>query len=77
MITFTCATIVLASTRMVALYNPSADPLRVYYGTERRAAGFLVGALLAMIWSSFQESLSSKRWASEGVEWIDRSDYPL
>ena len=36
---------------MAILYSPGADPLRVYYGTDTRAAGFLVGAMLAMIWS--------------------------
>lgn len=36
---------------MAILYSPEVDPLRVYYGTDTRAGGFLVGALLAMIWS--------------------------
>src|SRR5215212_2405919 len=29
---------------MAGLYSPGADPLRIYYGTDTRAAGFLVGA---------------------------------
>ena len=43
--------IALSSIWMAILYRPEADPLRVYYGTDTRAAGFLVGAALAMIWS--------------------------
>ncbi len=31
-------------------YNPAMDPARVYYGTDTRAAGFLMGAVLAMLW---------------------------
>lgn len=47
---------------MPVLYSPDADPLRVYYGTDTRAAGFLVGGILAFIWSPLQESgLSRKR----------------
>ena len=42
---------VLSSVWMAALYSPDVDPLRIYYGTDTRAAGFLVGAMLAMIWS--------------------------
>ena len=43
--------IVLSTARMALLYSPDQDPLRVYYGTDTRAGGFLVGAMLAMIWS--------------------------
>jgi peptidoglycan/LPS O-acetylase OafA/YrhL len=35
---------------MLALYVPEADPTRVYYGTDTRAAGFLIGAALAVLW---------------------------
>ena len=37
---------------MVALYEPGADPSRVYYGTDTRAAELLIGAALATIWPS-------------------------
>jgi hypothetical protein len=47
----TCALTALSTVWMAALYTPDLDPLRVYYGTDTRAAGFLVGAMLAMIWS--------------------------
>ena len=33
---------------MAALYQPDADPSRVYYGTDTRASGLLIGAALAL-----------------------------
>ena len=47
----------LSTAWMAALYSPDLDPLRVYFGTDTRAAGFLVGAMLAMLWSPWQASL--------------------
>jgi peptidoglycan/LPS O-acetylase OafA/YrhL len=46
--------IALSTAWMAVLYSPDLDPLRVYYGTDTRAAGFLVGALLALLWSPWQ-----------------------
>jgi peptidoglycan/LPS O-acetylase OafA/YrhL len=37
---------------MAALYHPSLDPSRVYYGTDTRALELLAGAALAMVWPS-------------------------
>jgi peptidoglycan/LPS O-acetylase OafA/YrhL len=37
---------------MAALYEPTIDPSRVYYGTDTRAVELLAGAALAMIWPS-------------------------
>lgn len=37
---------------MALLYNPTADPSRVYYGTDTRAFAMLVGALLAFVRTS-------------------------
>jgi peptidoglycan/LPS O-acetylase OafA/YrhL len=34
---------------MIRMYTPPADPSRVYYGTDTRATGFLLGAGLAML----------------------------
>ncbi|MCL2826443.1 MAG: acetyltransferase [Eggerthellaceae bacterium] len=39
---------------MVLLYNPNADPSRVYYGTDTRAFSLLMGALLAFLWPGNQ-----------------------
>ncbi|MEN9936172.1 MAG: hypothetical protein RLZZ387_2751 [Chloroflexota bacterium] len=35
---------------MAALYDPGADPSRIYYGTDTRASALLLGAALAMVW---------------------------
>ena len=37
---------------MALLYSPSADPSRIYYGTDTRAASLLIGAFLALVWPS-------------------------
>jgi peptidoglycan/LPS O-acetylase OafA/YrhL len=61
--------IALSSGWMAALYSPQADPLRIYYGTDTRAAGFLVGALLALCWSPSQESQRARRGILEWSGW--------
>lgn len=46
---------VIASTALMwLLYEPLADPLRIYYGTDTRAAGLLVGAGLAFVWRPWE-----------------------
>ena len=35
---------------MAILYRPEADPSRVYFGTDTRATGLLMGAALALVW---------------------------
>ena len=35
---------------MALLYSPEVDPSRIYYGTDTRATGLLVGAALAFVW---------------------------
>ncbi|MDQ3285849.1 MAG: acyltransferase, partial [Actinomycetota bacterium] len=35
---------------MATLYQPGVDPSRIYYGTDTRAAGLLVGVALAFVW---------------------------
>ncbi|MGO9959522.1 MAG: acyltransferase family protein [Solirubrobacteraceae bacterium] len=48
-------TLVLAlvsAIEMTMLFHPSFDPSRIYYGTDTRAFGLLVGAALAMVWPS-------------------------
>ena len=36
---------------MAVLYAPGGDPSRVYYGTDTRASGILIGVALAFIWT--------------------------
>lgn len=38
-----------SSILMASLYQPDVDPSRVYYGTDTRAAGLLIGAALAFV----------------------------
>jgi peptidoglycan/LPS O-acetylase OafA/YrhL len=35
---------------MLVLYSPSADPSRVYYGTDTRISALLIGCILAYVW---------------------------
>ena len=42
--------IAASSFLMWVLYEPFKDPLRIYYGTDTRASGLLIGALLAYLW---------------------------
>ncbi len=39
---------------MALLYQPDADPSRLYYGTDTRAAGLLIGAALAFVWTPWR-----------------------
>ncbi len=39
-----------SSLLMAALYQPTVDPSRIYYGTDTRVAGMLFGAALAFVW---------------------------
>jgi len=72
--------IAISSVWMAILYRPDAGPLRVvYYGTDTRAAGFLVGALLAMILSPWQ---LPRPWGSKILEtpplcWIGSRSYSI
>ncbi len=43
---------VSSAVAMAVLYHPGANPNRVYYGTDTRAFGLLIGAALAFIWPS-------------------------
>lgn len=64
------AVIALASAAAMALiYMPGHDPSRVYYGTDTRAFGLLVGAVLAMVLPSGQtgELTAKKRLALEAT----------
>jgi peptidoglycan/LPS O-acetylase OafA/YrhL len=43
---------VASAVAMGVLYQPGFDPTRVYEGTDTRAFGLLIGAALAILWSS-------------------------
>ena len=42
--------VVLSALEMAFLFDPHADPSRVYYGTDTRAFSLLIGAFLAFVW---------------------------
>jgi peptidoglycan/LPS O-acetylase OafA/YrhL len=44
---------------MALLYSPEVDPSRIYYGTDTRATGLLVGAALAFVWAPWRASPAS------------------
>ncbi len=47
---------------MALLYRPGVDASRLYYGTDSRAAGLLIGAALATLWSmERQEGVFGRR----------------
>ncbi len=55
---------------MAFLYRPGIDPSRVYYGTDTRASGLLLGSALALGWAPWQPT----RWAtSKVITWLDRA----
>lgn len=42
----------ISAAAMTLLYEPGADPSRIYYGTDTRVFSLLLGASLAVIWPS-------------------------
>jgi peptidoglycan/LPS O-acetylase OafA/YrhL len=46
----------ISALTMALLYEPGRDPSRVYFGTDTRAFGLLIGAGLAIIWPSYKLS---------------------
>ncbi|HMO58330.1 MAG TPA: serine hydrolase [Roseiflexaceae bacterium] len=51
----------LSAALMFVLYDPGADPSRIYYGTDTRAAGLLLGAALAFVWQPSSASATGSR----------------
>jgi len=50
-----------ASTALAwALYDPLVDPSRVYYGTDTRGGGLLVGVVLAFLWPASRLGRASR-----------------
>ncbi len=46
----TLAGVAASATLMFVLYQPGTDPSRLYYGTDTRIGGLLLGAALAFVW---------------------------
>ncbi len=61
---------VASTIAMALLFHPGADVSRVYYGTDTRAAGVLIGAALAFVWAPWSGVVSAnphRRLAVEGT----------
>ncbi|HEX9839132.1 MAG TPA: hypothetical protein VGA72_07295 [Anaerolineales bacterium] len=54
---------------MAARYSPYVDPLRVCYDIDTRAAGFLVGAISAILWAPCKASHAASRANFEVLGW--------
>jgi peptidoglycan/LPS O-acetylase OafA/YrhL/lysophospholipase L1-like esterase len=55
---------------MAVLYQEGTDPSRVYYGTDTRASGLLVGAALAFLippWRLSNRTGNHARWVIDGI----------
>ncbi|MCP5025237.1 MAG: acyltransferase, partial [Actinomycetia bacterium] len=46
---------------MLIWFEPYADPTRVYFGTDTRASGLLLGAALALVWRPWERSVPDRR----------------
>lgn len=52
LIKLTLAGALISALAMALIYQPGVDPSRVYYGSDTRAFGLLIGAALALAWPS-------------------------
>ncbi|MCP4435661.1 MAG: acyltransferase [Actinomycetia bacterium] len=53
---------------MAVLYVPFEDPSRVYYGTDTRLSGLLLGAVLAVVWTPWRSRAKPSRAAGPALE---------
>ena len=54
MVALTLGLAIGSAVLMAILYQPGADPSRIYFGTDTRAAGLLLGATLAFLWQPWR-----------------------
>ncbi len=64
------AGVVASTIWVVALYRPDTDPSRLYYGTDTRAAGLLLGAALAFFWAPGSLVPTGARWTGLALEFL-------
>ena len=53
---------IASSALMFYEFDPAGDPSRIYYGTDTRAGGLLIGAALAFAWQAGNLSARANRW---------------
>lgn len=62
---------VVGSTALMwTLYEPGGDPSRIYYGTDTRAAGLLIGCLLAFFWAPWRLRDEVGRYAKVILDFV-------
>lgn len=59
----------LSALEMALLFDPTADPSRVYYGTDTRAFSLLIGAWLAYVWPSHQLGATGEVQLSKSLKY--------
>jgi len=53
---------------MAILYTPGKDPSRVYFGTDTRACGMLLGAALAVSWAPWRSNGRAAKSATNALD---------
>ncbi|SNX54741.1 acyltransferase family protein [Thermoanaerobacterium sp. RBIITD] len=61
---------IASAIEMALIYQPGLDPSRVYYGTDTRAFGLLIGSTLALIWPSGKLSNNISKHAILAIDVI-------
>ena len=63
--------VVISALWMSSLFTLTNDASRVYFGTDTRAAGLLIGACLATLWQPWKESHQKprKKWLIDILGW--------
>ena len=59
LLTLIVAGIAASAIAMALLYEPGGDVTRIYYGTDTRASGLLIGAALAFLWNANPQAASA------------------
>jgi peptidoglycan/LPS O-acetylase OafA/YrhL len=59
---------ICSSLLMVALYQAGGDVSRIYFGTDTRASGLLLGAGLALVWQPWRKPRGQRRAVGLGLD---------
>lgn len=68
MFTLTIGLAIGSAALMAALFDPGADPSRIYYGTDTRASAMLLGAAMAWLWRPGAQPFASHRGAGIALD---------
>lgn len=60
----------ISALTMALIYEPGSDPSRVYFGTDTRAFGLLIGAALAIVWPSFKRPSTASPMVRLGLDTV-------